>query len=151
MRKKTDKYLSQFTRETKQEYLDLSKELKANIATTEAQISAAIKIDTAESYETLPKLKRRLEQLQELSQQAKAAKSFSAPAMADQVKLREEIRQLRARAAATFKDSDDLPSTGDGTGDGPMPAVPMAFTTIPAEAGAEQPMAMPMTSILRTS
>eukprot|EP00935_MAST-01C_sp_MAST-1C-sp1_P000886 g886.t1 len=44
---------TQFTRETKQEYADLRKELKANMAAIQAQIAAAIKADTSEAFQTL--------------------------------------------------------------------------------------------------
>eukprot|EP00935_MAST-01C_sp_MAST-1C-sp1_P002812 g2812.t1 len=127
---------AQFTKETQQEYADLTKEFKVDIASIENQIAAAIKTATAESYGTLPGLKQRLERLKELAQEAKAAKGRSGSAatgMAEQVKLREQVRLLRAKAAAGSNDSE-LPGTGDGTGDGPMPAVPMAFTTLPTEA-----------------
>ena len=165
MRARAKEAESHFIKETKQEYTDLMKELKANIGSTEKEIAAAIKTATAESYETLPGLKRRLERLQDLAGEAKAAKNISGPVMAEQVKFREEVRLLRAKMAAVCA-GGELPGTGNrgtaGNGPTPMPAVPMAFTTMPMEDGpappvlfttraaeAPQPMAMPMTSLPR--
>ena len=56
---------------TKQEYADLMKVLKVNIASVEKQIADAIKEATADSYETLPGSKEKLEQLTALVQEAK--------------------------------------------------------------------------------